>query len=171
MRQPVDIYGELHTLEDRHRIEALIMAAHSKAKYSFLLLEEIGGSRYTTQASKAKAIEQGAYSIGPLGLELAILLNIPAIGIDLWGKEVHRDDKRAPDGNFVDAKRSFLLREKRMVEIIDRYRMIGRCAVIVGDAHLRTIKTPELGDISLLQKKFKSDRYVKLIRCPDGEIA
>lgn len=33
------------------------------------------------------------------------------------------------------------------------------------------IRTPELGDISYLQKKFKSDRYVSFNRCPGGEIA
>lgn len=33
------------------------------------------------------------------------------------------------------------------------------------------IRTPELGDISYLQKKFKSDRYVAFHRSPNGEIA
>lgn len=171
MRFQTDIYGELHTLEDRQRIEALIMANHSKNRYSFLLLEELGPHRYTTQAAKEKAINDEMYSIGPLGLELAILLNVPAIGIDLWNKEIHKTDKHGPDGTFTDARRSFLAREKQMYEVINRYRLIGRCAVIVGDTHLRTIKTPELGDISYLRKKFKSDRFVTFHRSPNGEIA
>lgn len=171
MRFQTDIYGELHTLDDRKRIEGLIMSAHSKNRYSFLLLEELGPHRYTTQKAKEKAINDQMYSIGPLGLELAILLNIPAIGIDLWNKEIHKTDKHGPNGTFTDARRSFLAREKHMYDVINRYHMLGRTAVIVGDTHLRTIRTPELGDISFLRKKFKSDRYVTFHRCPDGEIA
>ena len=43
-------------------------------------------------------------------------------------------------------------------------------AVIVGDTHLRTITTRELGGPSLIYKRFKSDRMVKMLRCPNGEI-
>ena len=57
------------------------MAEHAKNKYTFLLLEELGAHRYVTAKAKEKAIEDKMYSIGPLGLELALLLNIPAIGI------------------------------------------------------------------------------------------
>lgn len=170
MRYQVDIYGELHTLEDRQRIEAMILEQHGKAKYMFLLLEEIGPHRYVTTASKEKAIADKMYSIGPLGLELSIMLGIPAVGIDLWGADVHKGDKHDENGFFTDAKRSFMLREKRMVEVIERHRVAGRCAVIVGDTHLRTITTRELGGPSLIYKRFKSDRMVKMYRCPDGEI-
>lgn len=170
MRYQVDIYGELHTTEDRQRIESLIMAEHSKNKYMFLLLEELGPHRYITQASKEKAIADKMYSIGPMGLELAMLLNIPAIGIDTWDKSVYRDDKHGENGFFTDARRSFLIREKLMADGIAKYRMIGRCAVIVGDTHLRTVTTKELGAPSYLYKKFKSDRYMKFLRAPDGEI-
>lgn len=170
MRYQVDIYGETHTLEDRQRIEALIMAEHAKNKYTFLLLEELGAHRYVTAKAKEKAIEDKMYSIGPLGLELALLLNIPAIGIDTWDKSVYREDKRGADGSFADARRSFLIREQRMVDVLTRYRMLGRCAVIVGDTHLRTITTKTLGPPSYLYKKFKSDRYVKFLRAPKGEI-
>ena len=170
MRYQVDIYGELHTLEDRQRIEAMILEQHGKAKYMFLLLEEIGPHRYVTTASKEKAIADQMYSVGPMGLELSIMLGIPAVGIDLWGADVHKADKQGPDGFFTDAKRSFMLREKRMVEVIEKHRVAGRCAVIVGDAHLRTITTRELGAPSLIYKRFKSDRMVKMLRCPNGEI-
>jgi hypothetical protein len=40
--------------------------------------------------------------------------------------------------------------------------------VVVGDTHLRTIKTFELGDISLIQKEFKDK--AKIIRSKHKEI-
>lgn len=170
MRYQVDIYGELHTLEDRKRIEAMILEQHGKAKYMFLLLEEIGPHRYVTTAAKEKAIADQMYSTGPMGLELSIMLGIPAIGIDLWGKDVHKADKHDGNGFFTDAKRRFMLREKHMVEVIEKHRLAGRCAVIVGDTHLRTVTTRVLGAPSLIYKRFRSDRMVKILRSPNGEI-
>jgi hypothetical protein len=170
MRYLVDIYGEMHTDKDRNRINKLILSRHAKRRYRFLLLEELGIHVYRNEVEKKMAISQKMYSIGPRGLELAIELQIPAIGIDLWGKRNYSKNRYDENGNYIDAVHSFLVREKRMVNVISHYKKKGDVAVIVGDSHLRTVKTPELGDGSLIQRRFGSDRDVNIYRAPEGEI-
>lgn len=158
----VDIFGELHTIKERQRIEREIVEIHRRTPYQFILSEECGNyEAYTTQA-KRKGIEQEIYSIGPNSYYLGIKLNIPVIGIDSWDSTI--------DWNNISTANAFSIREKRMVEVIKEYMTQGNIAVIVGDSHLRTIRTPELGDISPIYMQFKNKRNVRIIRSPIGEI-
>lgn len=165
-----DIYGEIHTKEDRDRIEELIRKNHKANPYQYLLTEEIGSERAMTDSDKRIGIRNHLYSISPRSYELGIELKLPVIGIDLWKDEVYKDDIKDANGMAIDFKRSFLLRETYMVNTIREFSRLGNCAVIVGDSHLRLTKTKELGDISLLQKAFRLDAQFVFHRSPNREI-
>lgn len=92
--------------------------------------------------------------------QLARELNVPFIGIDI---EVSKKEK-------TSLKESFLKREKYMVEMIKNYMICGTVVAVIGDTHLRTIKTAELGDVSLIQKEFSKNKNVEIIRSTTGEI-
>ncbi len=91
--------------------------------------------------------------------ELAFKLDIPCIGIDLDIKDTKKS-----------LKEKFQQREKHMVEMIKDYMVSGKIVVIVGDTHLRTIETEELGDISLIQKEFSNSPNVVIKRSKNKEI-
>ena len=165
-----DIYGEIHTKEDRDRVEELIRKNHQKTPYQYLLTEEIGSEKAMTDSDKRIGIRNHLYSISPRSYELGIELKLPVIGIDIWEDDIYKNDVKDKDGNAIDFKLSFLLRETRMVDIIRKFSRLGNCAVIVGDSHLRLTKTKELGDISLLQKAFRLDAQYIFHRSPNREI-
>lgn len=165
-----DIYGEIHSNEDRLRVEELILTAHKKYPYQYLLTEEIGKEIALNDKDKIIGINNKLYSISPRSYELAIKLKIPVIGIDTWDDEVYSKDKKDKNGMAIDFSTSFFLRESRMVSVISEYSKVGSCAVIVGDSHLRTIKTKELGGISLLQEAFGNTKGFNIFRSPVGEI-
>lgn len=87
--------------------------------------------------------------------QLAFDLEIPMIGIDL---EV--------DTN-LSLKNKFKLRETHMIKMINKYHKKGNIIVVVGDTHLRTIKTKILGE-PLLHNTFKDK--AKIIRSKFPEI-
>lgn len=164
------IYGEDHTTQYREIINADIRTRHKLNPFDYLILEELGPYSYQTKKEKEKAIEGKVYSIGPMGLELAIELNIPAIGMDLWDDDVYKDDKFDSNDFAVDIVRSFKLRENQMLNTILKYSKLGNCAVIVGDSHLRTVKTKQLGGVSPLYTYFNSLKGTTIVRCPHKEI-
>lgn len=170
MANQLVIYGEDHTTEYREVINDKINKQHKLNSFDFLLLEELGPYVYMTNKEKEQAIKNRLYSIGQMGLELAIALDIPAIGIDLWDDDVFIQDKYDKDGMAADFTRSFRLRENKMLITITEYWAKGNCAVIVGDSHLRTIRTRELGPVSQLHKHFKDLQNVTIVRCPNKEI-
>lgn len=57
-----------------------------------------------------------------------------------------------------------------MVKVINEFYNKGIVVVVLGDTHLRTIKTKELGDVSLIQKWAKNKPNVKIIRSQNMEI-
>lgn len=132
------IYGEDHSPEERDRIENEIIEQHAKNPYQFLLSEELGPHSWRVNELDS-AIANKEWSISDRSLHLAKKLGIPAIGIDTWDPEVY---KRG-------LKHSFDHRERRMMEVLKKYEN-KHVAVIVGDTHLRTISTPELGPSSPL---------------------
>lgn len=164
------IFGELHTPEDRTRIENEIKRFHKQAPFNQILSEELGPHSWNSKSQMETAIRNEMYSISPRTLELCIELGCKAIGIDKWDDNTYKDDKKGPDGFYTDAKRSFALREEVMCSKISRYLSSGNSAVIVGDTHLRTIETKELGLSSLIQRRFGDNPDVQIIRSPHGEI-
>ena len=80
--------------------------------------------------------------------KLAFELDIPFIGIDL-------------DENYsnLSLKQQFLLREKHMISIINKYKNKGNIIVVIGDSHLRQNKNKILGD-PLIYNTFKNEATV-----------
>lgn len=165
------IYGEDHTTAYREIINDKIRKQHKVRPFDFLLLEELGPHVYETKKEQQQAIKDRMFSIGQMGLELAIELGIPAVGVDLWDDDVFAEDKTDANGIATDFTRSFKLRENKMVLTIEEWWKKGSCAVIVGDSHLRTVATKELGPKSPLQYYFGKTPNAEIIRCPNQEIA
>ena len=66
-------------------------------------------------------------------------------------------------------KDKFEIREKHMLKIIKNYYGSEITCVVVGDTHLRTIETTELGEISPISLWAKK-KNIKVIRSKSGEI-
>lgn len=164
------LYGEDHTKEYRKIINDDIILRNKQTPFDYLVLEELGPHSYFTQKEKVKAIKNQMWSVGPMGLQLAIELDIPAIGMDLWNDDTYKDDVFDDEDFAIDITRSFMLREKQMLEKITKYYAKGNVAVIVGDSHLRTVKTTQLGDVSPIYLHFKNDANATIVRCPHKEI-
>lgn len=164
------IFGEMHTTADRVRIENEIKRLNKQAPFNQILSEELGPHSWKRKDQMETAIRNEMYSIGPRTLELGIELGCMVVGIDKWDDNTYKDDKKNPDGSYSDARRSFRLREEFMCSKIARYLSQGNSAVIVGDTHLRTVQTKELGGISLIQQRFADNPNVTIIRAPHGEI-
>lgn len=158
----VDIFGEIHTPEERDRVEDLIRERHKKNPYAFLLSEEMGSYSCLTKADKEHFTKK--FNGSSRSLELAVELDIPVIGIDLLDKEVYSKDTKN------DVSNSFLLRETNMVGIILLYMTRGNCAMIVGDTHLRTIKTKMLGGPSKIVTELGKKSNINIFRSPIKEI-
>lgn len=169
MKNKVWIFGEMHTKEDRDRIEEEIIELHRKVKFKYLLSEEVGSLIAKTDKEKEAGIKGRHYSISPRSYELGIRLGIPVIGIDSWADGVHDKDVTV-NGEYVDCSRSFELRETRMAKVISQYGDMGNCAVIVGDTHLRGIPTKVMGDISIIVKEHLCDPNVFVVRSPVSEV-
>ena len=130
------IYGEDHSPEERDRIESEILKEHAKNPYKFLLSEELGPHSWRVNELDT-AIKNQEWSISDRSLHLAKKMGVPAIGIDTWDPSVY---KRG-------VKHSFDRREHVMMNVLGKYKD-QHVAVIIGDTHLRTIPTPELGRAS-----------------------
>lgn len=164
MLHRVDIFGEIHTDEDRTRIERLLLERHKEHPYQYILSEEVGDGVYTTTKQKEDAIKNEVFSIGPRSYKLGINLDLPVIGIDEWDKS-----KFKFPGGTANIPKAFQVREARMKSVIKTYMALGSCAVLIGDAHLRKTTTKELGDPSKLQELAKLPE-VTIFRTPKGEV-
>lgn len=136
MKYKVYIFGEDHTTKERDKIEKQIIRLLPK----FILSEELGSHAYFSRTEMRKGMRKKVYSISDRTFKLGLHLNVPVIGIDIWDK--------LP----TNTKDQFKVREKYMVETIEKYRKKGIVAVIVGDTHLRTKRTAELGPMFPINK-------------------
>lgn len=152
MNPSVEIFGEYHTTEERIEIENKIKELHSIQPFDFLLSEEVGDAVAVTRRDKLELIKTKYYSIGPMSYHLGIELGIPVIGIDEWGIE---DKLGVPSLPLAD---TFVIREKRMLAVIERYSKLGRVAVLIGDAHLRDKDSKQLGKRSVISTQFKDKK-------------
>jgi hypothetical protein len=156
------IFGESHY---NKKSKNLINDKIKQLKPDFLLHELLYEDRAITKKEiKNRLDNSGINKICDPRLnkdiyELGYKYDIPLIGIDLGNLQ---DD--------LSLKEKFKIREKNMVNIIHEFYNRGLIMVVVGDTHLRTKKTKELGDISLIQKEFKNDTKVEIIRSGEGEI-
>ncbi len=162
------VYGEMHTTAERNRVERLIREHHKQKPFRFLLSEEVGPYRYRTPAEIHRAIKDKMYSISDRSFHLALELNLPVIGIDVWSSKIHRLDKKDEDGFYTDCRESFYHRELYMVDVIRRYKENGRVAVIVGDSHLRLEANQVMGEASPISVTLGGDTLI--IRSSNKEV-
>jgi len=141
------IFGEDHSkLKEITKIDAKI----AKIKPDYLLHELL----YADVALTKEVIEQRLHHCKEGGLcdprlnkdiyELGLAHDIKLVGIDL-----------DIDGlTHLPLAEQFKRRERHMVKMIERYRLKGTVCVVVGDAHLRTERSAELGDPSPIPALF-----------------
>jgi hypothetical protein len=163
------LYGEMHTRDDRDRIERLIRQAHREAPFKYLLTEEAGPYRYLSKLALQQAIKGQMYSISDRSFKLGIELGIPVIGIDNWDDKTYERDRKWPDGRYLDCRYSFNIREHQMVRTLNEYAPKGRVALIVGDSHLRSQRNLVMGTASPLYTQFVDKSGFEIIRAPKGE--
>jgi hypothetical protein len=156
------IYGDMHTLDDFNNISNIV----KKEKPDYFLCEFLLNDRVMNSIeAKNRLDNSGAgklcdpYFNLPY-YQLAYETNIPTIGIDLDNSKLTRDKNKL--------KESFIEREKQMIKVIEEFRNKGNCIVFVGDTHLRTIETEELGKASPIYLKYKN--IATIIRSKNNEI-
>ena len=168
MKQVI-IYGELHTKEERDRVERLIRMDNRAAPFDFILSEEAGNNILDTPDKLRRAIKERNYAIGPGSYELALKFGIPCIGIDVWDDKIHQLDRKDKDGFYVDCSYSFAVREKQMLSVIREYAEKGRCAVLLGDSHIRTKPNRVMGPASIIYATLRDTPSVIFVRSPIAE--
>ena len=156
------IYSDMHTVEDLERIRDVLLLY--KPEYflcEFLLDDRVMNKKEAKiRIDKAGRGEKCDPYFNISYYRMAVDVDIPFIGIDLDVRYVMKDKEKL--------KESFRIREARMVEVINEFRVKGNVVVFVGDTHLRTIATNELGPISPIQKEFS--KIATIIRNENGEI-
>lgn len=140
-------FGEDHSkLKEIAKIDAKIV----KLKPDYLLHELL----YADMALTKEVIEQRLLHCKEGGLcdprlnkdiyELGLANNIKLVGIDLDVNGL----------THLPLAEQFKRRERHMVKMIEKYRLKGTVCVVVGDAHLRTERSIELGEPSLIPQIF-----------------
>ena len=149
------LYGEYHSTGDRDRVETLIREHHAIKPFDYILSDELGSKTYSSAEALEKGIKDEMYSISDRTFKLCLELDLPGIGTDTWNKAVYRYDRHGANGEFVDCQYSFAMRETRMVEVIGKYMKKGRCAVLVGDTHLRKTGNEVVGEPSYIWETYR----------------
>lgn len=159
------IVGEQHgNLDDMSTVFKIIEIM----KPDIVLVEALGDYVITSKV-KAKELyrlsEESHYYQGLTKLWLEHIIsnkqNVIYKGIELITDQ---------DYSKISLKEQFMLREDHWMGIIDKEILTKRVLVIVGDTHLRTIETKELGRVSPLYTKFLNRTDAVIIRTQQGEI-
>lgn len=164
------IYGEVHTMADRARVARLLRFDNLASPFDFILSEEAGPNVLDTPAKLRKAIADRNYAISPGSYELALKYGIPCIGIDTWDADAHQFDEKDLKGVYIDCSYSFAVRERRMLAVVKEYSAKGRCAVLLGDPHIRTKPNRVMGPASPIYTELCGDPSVFFIRSPLAEV-
>ena len=159
------IVGEQHgNLDDMSTVFKII----ERMKPDIVLVEALGDYVINSKV-KAKELyrlsEESHYYQGLTKLWLEYIIsnkqNVIYKGIELITDQ---------DYSKISLKEQFMLREDHWMGIIDKEILTKRVLIIVGDTHLRTIETKELGRASPLYTKFLNRTDAVIIRTQQGEI-
>lgn len=151
------IFGEDHnSLAEIARIELRIKEIRPEYLLHELLHQDICLSRDEIKSRLADC-EEGNLCDPRLNKDIYQLghyLNMKLVGIDLdmEGKE------------RMTLRNQFEKRENHMVSLIEKYRLKGTVVVVVGDAHLRTEPSQQLGRPSFLQTVFAGRAVIERSR-------
>ena len=159
------IVGERHGHPDDMN---LVFKIIERMKPDIVLVEALGDYVINSKV-KAKELyrlsEESHYYHGLTKLWLKYIIsnkqNVIYKGIELITDQ---------DYSKISLKEQFMLREDHWMGIIDKEILTKRVLVIVGDTHLRTIETKELGRASPLYTKFLNRTDAVIIRTQQGEI-
>ena len=170
MKEKIIIYGEMHGIESEMRAFSKAIRDHNP---SYVLVEALGDLELLTKEDKEKANrkplrELYQEDLTKYWIEFALEHDVAFIGIEQTKLNTKGYEAKT-------LKEAFNIREKHFIRMIESYRkdLLGesvKLIVVVGDTHLRTINTRELGEASPLQEKYKDDSEVKIIRSSKGEI-
>lgn len=156
------IFGEMHTLDCARQELALAKKMQETVGLDYLLMENAFNYVLDTPEKIKDKIRKQDWMIGDVHYNIGLELGLPIIGIDL-DPDV-KDNYEINVDTSSDFSQSFSAREKQMVKIFETYRNKGNCLLVVGDTHLRTVKTDRLGDESPLWTKYKNNKEVMIVR-------
>lgn len=151
----VIILGEMHTIEYVEPEDKLVGMLVEMGLCDCLLLENAYDLVLDTPEKIQKAIDDDYYMVSPDLYELALKYDLPVYGID------------APETLYkrrLTMRKQFEIREGIMVKTIEEHRKDKNCVVIVGDTHLRSRRTNQLGPPSPLHTKYIYDPNVYIVR-------
>lgn len=163
----VIIFGEAHTSEWFSKEREVIAYLKETIGLDYLIQETAFDYVLNTSKDIKERIDNKDWMLGPDHYQMGIDFNLPIIGMDLSPEE--RDHLHNEVDTDRDYSPSFTAREDRMIKVIEEYRNKGNCFVTVGDTHLRTFKTRQLGRASPLWTKYKDDNNVYIFRIPKEE--
>lgn len=163
----VIIYGEAHEVSSFKKEVEMIKYLMDTIGIDYLIQETAFDYVLLNRQAIQRKIRNKDWMIGPDHYKMGIKFNLPIIGMDLSPEE--RDHLHNEVDTDNDYSPSFTAREDRMVKVIEEYRKKGNCFVTVGDTHLRTIETRQLGRASPLWTKYKDDENVFIFRIDPKE--
>lgn len=161
----VILLGERHLNSDD---EGLLLKLIKVFKPDYVLAEALGDYKlYTTEQKKAHLArdveEHYYYEFTKHWIKLSLKTDTPFVGMEYvkWGEKSHDEHSLAE---------SFAIRENHFLKMIKSHTRLGKVIAVVGDTHMRTIKTKQLGPISPLYAVFNKDPKAIIIRSEKGEI-
>lgn len=166
MKNNVYIFAEVQTEEDRERVADAIRALRREGKIDLILADDIGMHSAQNPVAATKHKKDENYRISPRTYDLCLELNIPAIGIDNWEKKLYLRDIINDKGEAINQISSTTIRENKMADMINKYALLGNCAVIVEESRVRGLPSKRLGGTSVIVKKFLCDPNVKFFSSP-----
>lgn len=166
MKNNVYIFAEVHDDADRTRVADAVRLLHREGKIDIILADDIGMHSAQSPVAAAKHKKDENYRISPRTYDLCLELNIPAIGIDNWEKKLYLRDVHNDKGECINQISSTTIRENKMADMINKYALLGNCAVIVEESRVRGLPSKRLGGTSVIVKKFLCDPNVKFFSSP-----
>lgn len=155
------IMGESHTMHSYRYMKKVIGHLCKINALDILLQENAFNYRLDTARAIEDKIKRDDHMVSNLHYELGLTYDLPIHGIDIGPLD------RRHKINLVD---SFMYRENTMVSVANKTGSKYNYLLTVGDTHLRSIKTNELGRASPLYTGFVNKPDCFIIRADHREI-
>lgn len=166
MKNNVYIFGEVHDEVDRTRVANAIRQLHREGKINYILADDIGMHSAQSPVVAVKHKNDNNFRTSSRTYDLCIELRIPVIGIDSWEKKLYLRDVINEKGECINQISSTTIRENKMADMINKYSLLGNCAVVVEESRIRGLPSKKLGETSIIVKKFLCDPNVKFFPTP-----
>lgn len=159
------IFGEMHDYDSLVMEYRLLEYLTKNNMIDCLLLENAYDLVLDTPGKIKQAIANETWRIDAEQYKMALHFELPVYGIDSSIATI--EDLYEEGGSGYSGHEDFDVRERDMMKAIKKYRN-KRYLLIVGDTHLRTVRTKYLGPASPIWETYKDDKEYKFIRCnPD----